>query len=352
MAAAEPKATFYELQAANRRNSALLIAGFLLLIAFLGFGLDYFFLGFDPAGSLDPAGGDSNGPGLPLPLATIGALVFGAFYAAQSWFFGASQVLASTSARAADPRIPEEKQYLNVVEEMAIAAGIPAPKAYVVPDADPNAFAVGRDPGHASIAVTEGLLASLDREELQGVVGHEMSHVRNLDIRAMTLVTALFGATTLLSDVARRGLYFGGSGSRGGSRRSGRDSSEGGGGAIVLVLFALWVLLAVLAPILSRLLAMAVSRSREYLADASAAELTRNPLGLAAALRKLAASHAPTRLITQGSAHLCITDPRGLRVNERDGSVADLFGTHPPIGKRIAILENMAGVVSATRLEG
>ncbi|MGH7724724.1 MAG: M48 family metalloprotease [Candidatus Eiseniibacteriota bacterium] len=356
MGSADQKSTFYELQAANRRNSALLIFGFLLLVAFLGFGLDYFFLGFSPPGLPGPSdfgdgsGGDGGGGGgLPIPIATIGALVFGAIYASQSWFFGASQVLASTSARPADPRIPDEKQYLNVVDEMAIAAGIPAPKAYVVPDPDPNAFAVGRDPAHASIAVTEGLLDALDREQLQGVIGHEMSHVRNLDIRAMTLVTALFGAATLLSDIARRGIYYGGSGSRG-SRRSSRDG--GGGGGLVLILFLLWVLVAVLAPIAARLLAMAVSRSREYLADASAAELTRNPLGLAAALRKIAAAHDPTKLINQGSAHLCITDPRGLRVNERSGSAADLFGTHPPIARRIAILENMAGVVGASAVEG
>jgi heat shock protein HtpX len=211
----------------------------------------------------------------------------------------------------------------------------------VLPDSDPNAFAVGRDPEHASIAVTKGLLQALDREELQGVVGHEMSHVRNLDIRAMTLVTALFGAAMLLSDVARRGLYWGGGRS---SRRDSRDS--GGGGGIMLVLFLLWMMLAVLAPFLGQLLVFAVSRSREYLADASGAELTRNPLGLASALRKIASAHEPTRVITQGTAHLCITDPRGMALNDKEGGVANLFGTHPPIGKRIAILEGMAGVIS------
>lgn len=320
----------------------LLVLGFLALVGFLGLGLDVFLIGYNPGGALDPAGRG----GLPIPIATLGALLFGAAHATQSWFFGASQVLGASQARPADPRIPGEKEFMNVVDEMAIAAGIVPPKAYVVPDDDPNAFAVGRDPAHSSIAVTEGLLASLNRDELQGVIGHEMSHVRNLDIRAMTLVTALFGAATLLSDVARRGLYYGGrSGSSRGSRRD--RNGGGGGGGIMLVLFVLWLLVAVLAPILARLLAMAVSRSREYLADASAAELTRNPLGLASALRKLAAAHEPTRLIHQGSAHLCITDPRGLKVNEREGEAANLFGTHPPIGKRIAILENMAGVVSS-----
>ena len=252
------RSTFYELQANNRRNSVLLVLLFLALVGALGLGLDVFFLGF----------GRGEG-GTPVPIATFFGLLFGGLYAMQGWFFGASQVLAASQARAVDLSIPEEKQFQNVVEEMAIAAGVPPPKAYVLPDSDPNAFAVGRDPEHASIAVTKGLLQALDREELQGVVGHEMSHVRNLDIRAMTLVTALFGAAMLLSDVARRGLYWGGGRS---SRRDSRDS--GGGGGLMLILFLLWMMLAVLAPLLGQLLVFAVSRSREYLADASGAELT------------------------------------------------------------------------------
>jgi heat shock protein HtpX len=330
---AKQRATFYELQAANRRNSILLIVVFIALVAALGLGLDVFFLGFDPTGR----------HGLAFPIATFAAIVFGSLYSLQGWYLGASQVLSASAARPANPAIPEEKQFLNVVEEMSIAAGVPPPKAYVVPDTDPNAFAVGRDPRHASIAVTAGLLTALDREELQGVISHEMSHVRNLDIRAMTLVTALFGAATLLSDVARRGLYWGGGGRS--SRRSSRDS--GGGGGVMLILFILWALLAVLAPLLGQLLVFAVSRSREYLADASGVELTRNPLGLASALRKIGSAHEPTTAINQGSAHLCITDPRGLRLNESEGGMANLLGTHPPIGKRISILESMAGMVGS-----
>ncbi len=329
---APQRATFYQLQAANRRNSVLLVLVFIALVGALGLGVDVFFLGFDPSGQR----------GLAFPIATFGAIAFGALFAMQGWYFGAAQVLSASSARPADPANPAEKQFLNVLEEMSIAAGIPPPKAFVVPDPDPNAFAVGRDPAHASIAVTEGLLATLDREELQGVIGHEMSHVRNLDIRAMTLVTALFGAATLLADVSRRGLYWGGGGRS--SRRSSGGSS-GGGGPIMLVFFVLWILLAILAPILGKLLVLAVSRSREYLADASGTELTRNPLGLASALRKIASAHEPTRLINQGSAHLCITDPRGMALNEQESGMANLFGTHPPIARRIQILESMAGVV-------
>jgi heat shock protein HtpX len=325
------KQTFYELEAKNRRNTVLLVIVFLAMLGALGFGFDWFFLHFDPTGQR----------GEPFPIATFAALAFGAIYAAQGYYFGASQVLGSASARPADPAVPAEKQFLNVVDEMAIAAGIPAPAAYVVPDPDPNAFAVGRDPAHASIAVTQGLLDALDREELQGVVSHEMSHVRNLDIRAMTLVTALFGAAMLLSDVSRRGLWWGGGRSRD------RDDRGGGGGGLGLIFFALWILLAVLAPILGQILVMAVSRSREYLADASGAELTRNPLGLASALKKIDGAPAPTQLISQGSAHLCIADPRGLAVNESEGGMANLFGTHPPIKKRIEILEAMAGMTAS-----
>jgi heat shock protein HtpX len=334
MVSIDQKQTFYELQAANRRNTVFLVVLFLVLLGALGAGFDYFYLGV----------GQEDGPAF--PVATFAALVFGAIYAAQGWFFGAQQVLASTSAREADPRNPAERQLLNVVEEMALAAGVVPPKTYVVPDEDPNAFAVGRDPQHASIAVTEGLLESLTREELQGVVGHEMSHVRNLDIRTMTLVTALFGAAVLLADMSRRGLYWGSRAGGGGGHR-GRSSDRGGGGGAIAILFVIWILLAILAPLLARLITMAISREREYLADASSAELTRNPLGLASALRKLVDAREPTRTIGQGSAHLCIVDPRGLKFNEVDGEVAEIFGTHPPMAKRIALLESMAGVVSS-----
>ena len=339
MADAHQRATFYELQAQNRLNSVLVLVVFLALVAFLGWGADTFLLGWSP-------GNEGFGA---LPFFTLFALAFGGLHATVSWFGGASEVLHATHAKPARPEDPLEKQFVNVVEEMAIASGLPVPKAYVVPDDDPNAFAVGRSPAHASIAVTRGLLEKLDREELQGVVGHEMAHVRNLDIRAMTLVTALFGAAVLLSDAARHGLRFGGG--RHSSRDSDSDGNSKGGGGIA-ILFLVWMLVAVLAPIIARMLAMAVSRSREYLADASAAELTRNPLGLASALRKIAAAHEPTHLISQGSAHLCITDPRGLRVNERDGAVADWLGTHPPIARRIALLEGMAGVLGGSPPDG
>jgi heat shock protein HtpX len=243
-------------------------------------------------------------------------------------------VLESVHAAPLDSADPKQRVFENVVEEMAIAGGLPKPAVYVIPDRDPNAFATGRGPEKSSIAVTAGLLDALNREELQAVVSHEMAHVKNYDIRLMTVVAALVGSVLLISDWGRRGIGWGG-----GRRRSSRS---GGGGALLLVFLVLWILSLVLAPIIARLVAMAVSREREYLADASGSELTRNPLALASALEKIDAAVAPTPSIKQGVAHLCIADPRGRAVNEREGSWAELFATHPPIAKRIALLREMA----------
>jgi heat shock protein HtpX len=329
--------SFYDLQALNRRKTALLIVGFVALFALVGLGLDYYFLGTEPF--------DFTGGAIPIPVATLLATGFAGLSALHGYYTGDRQVLTATRSRPADPRIAEEKQLINIVEEMSIAAGInPPPPVYVLPDPDPNAFAVGRDPRHASVAVTEGLLTALNREELQGVIGHELSHVRNLDIRTMTLVAALYGGLVLLSDFAQRGLRFGfGGGGRSGARRGG-NKSQGGGGAILLIL---WLALVILAPLLGRLLALAVSRSREYDADASAAELTRNPLGLASALRRIEQATEPTRSIGRGAAHLCIADPVGRAANQGEGAWSSFWGTHPPIGKRIATLESMAGVMGS-----
>jgi heat shock protein HtpX len=227
---------------------------------------------------------------------------------------------------------------VNVVAEMAIAAGLPMPRVHLIDDPDPNAFATGRGPDHASIAVTTGLLHAMDRDELQGVIAHEMAHVRNYDIRKMTIVAALLGAVLLLSDWAVRfRLGLPASRDSGGRRRAGGSAA----GPLALVLLGLWLLTVLLTPLIGQLLATAVSRRREYLADASGAELTRNPLGLANALRKLEAAGAPTARIHRGTAHLCIADPLGRAVNEREGWLANLFGTHPPIADRIARLEAM-----------
>jgi heat shock protein HtpX len=276
----------------------------------------------------------------------LAALGVGSVSALASYYNGDRAVLAATSARPIDEVVAgaddadklKLRQLDNVVDEMAIAAGIPRPRVYVVPDADPNAFATGRGPDRSSIAVTRGLLDTLDREELQGVVAHEMSHIRNLDIRVMTVVAALVGAIALLSDWARRGMMWGGGGSR--RRDGGRES--GGNSLLGIVFLVVWVVAIILAPFMAQMLAMMVSRRREYLADASGAELTRNPIGLAHALEKIEDAAAPTAAIKRGSAHLCIADPLGRRMNIKEGFWSDLFASHPPMAARIAALKAMA----------
>jgi heat shock protein HtpX len=320
----------FEQQKQNRRRTWLVMAVFVLFLVGLGAGFDLFVIG----------GGSSYAP--------IGSTLAALFGGGQAWWSlrrGDQAVLRSAKAVEVETRLASAeteddrlryRQFHNIVDEMAIASGLPRPRAYVVPDADPNAFATGRDPEHASIAVTEGLLRALNRDELQGVVAHEMGHVRNLDIRLMTVVAALVGAVLLLADWSGRALHFGG----GGSRRSSREKD--GGGGLALLFLIVWIAAMAVAPLVGRLLATAVSRRREYLADATAAELTRNPLGLASALEKIEAAAAPTPSVKRGSAHLCIADPLGHRLDARDGRWADLWATHPPMAKRIAALRAMA----------
>ena len=277
----------YEQQTSNRRKTWLIMVAFVVFLLILGLGFDAFYVG--------AAGGY-------VPIGSVAALGVGSVSALASYYNGDRAVLAATAARPIDEVAAgageadklKFRQLDNIVDEMAIAAGLPRPRVYVVPDADPNAFATGRGPEHASIAVTRGLLDTLDREELQGVVAHEMSHVRNLDIRVMTVVAALVGAIALLSDWARRGMMWGG-----GSRRrdSGRESgASGAGGVVAIVFLVIWLVAIMLAPLVAQMLAMMVSRRREYLADASGAELTRNPLGLAHALEKIeGAARRPRR---------------------------------------------------------
>lgn len=321
----------YEQQAANRRKTWIIMSGFILFLVFLGAGFDFIYMG---------------GAGGSVPVGSLLALTVGSFSSGISYFAGDRAVLLATAAQpvedvaAAAPADEKLKlqQLTNVVDEMAIASGLPRPRVYVVPDSDPNAFATGRGPGKSSIAVTRGLLDALDRDELQGVVAHEMSHIQNLDVRLMTIIAALVGTAGLLSEWARRGMMYGGS-SR---RRSSRDSDRGGSGVAGLIFFVIWIVAIVIAPIVAQALAMMVSRKREYLADASGAELTRNPMGLARALEKIESAAAPTQSINRGSAHLCIADPLGRTINLKEGFWADLFASHPPMPARIAALKAMA----------
>jgi heat shock protein HtpX len=303
----------------------VVFVGFLL---FLGYGFDRFYLG------------DGE---FVFPIGTLTALGVGSVSALISYYSGDRAVLLSTGALPIDRALAAEttedaafklRQLENVVEEMSIAAGLPKPKVYVVPDPDPNAFATGRDPEHASIAVTRGLLDAVTRDELQGVVAHELSHVRNLDIRLMTVIAAMVGTLALLSDWTGRGLRYG----SGGSSRRGRSKDKDGFGVILLII---WIIAMLLAPIIGQMLAMMVSRRREYLADASGAELTRNPLALARALEKIEHAHSPTASVKRGTAHLCIADPLGKTVGLRQGWVPDLLASHPPMPNRITALQQM-----------
>jgi heat shock protein HtpX len=309
----------YEQQSANKRNTLVVMVLFALFLGFLGWGFDVYFFRFGHGG-------------LGIPIATIAALCFGGWSAYWSLERGASTVLSSSEAIPVDDNDPKYQVLRDVVEEMSIASGLPKPRLFVIPDQDPNAFATGKDPEHACIAVTEGLIEKLNREELQGVIGHEMSHVRNYDIRMMTVVAALVGAVLLLSEAGVRTGRFGF-----GRKRS--SSSRSSGGSALLIL---WLAGLILAPVIARILAMAVWRQREYLADASGAELTRNPNALASALKKIDGAVEPTRAIKKGTASLCIADPLGSSINAKEGFFAELFGTHPPISKRIMLLHAMS----------
>ncbi|MGH7535931.1 MAG: M48 family metallopeptidase, partial [Gemmatimonadales bacterium] len=327
-------ANLFAQQEANRRRSTWLVIGFIVFFGWVGFGGD---LAFGLLTADAPPGEYHH----VVPIIGIVTTLIAGGICWYSWRHGPERVLWATGAwELIDPETPQHQQLVNVVDEMAIASGLPRPRVWVVPDEDPNAFATGRDAQSASIAVTEGLLRSLSRDELQGVVAHEMAHIRNLDVRLMTLLAGMVGAIALMSDGMGRML-------RGGVRAGGGSSGRRGGGKgsgnpLALVVLVLWLLSLIIAPIVSRLLAMSVSRKREYLADASSAQFTRNPMALASALEKLEAASEPTRSITRGAAHLCIVDPAPGLFSSREGFMADILASHPPIRQRIIRLTGMA----------
>jgi heat shock protein HtpX len=259
------------------------------------------------------------------------ALVVAIALSIGSYAYGDRVILASTRAR---PVTPDEQPRLhNIVEGLSIAAGIPKPRVYVVPEVAPNAFATGRNPEHASIAVTDGLLKTMSRVELEGVVGHELAHVVDRDILVGTVVATLAGAVILLSEFFTRTWWWGGIG--------GRRGSDRGGGGFEAIIFAVGIVLLILAPIFAQIIRFSVSRQREYLADAQGALLTRYPPGLASALRKIgAASGIPMHSANNATAHLWLNQPSRVE-GERMGSLERLFSTHPPIEERIWRLEEM-----------
>ena len=294
--------------AANRRNSWFLVLLFALLVIALGYVIG---LAWDAG----PAG---------LVFATVVAVVM----TLTAYFSGDKMLLAASGAKAIEKK--DAPQLWNVIEELSIAGGVPMPKVYVIQDSAPNAFATGRDPRHASVAITTGLLEKLSRDELQGVMAHELSHVKNLDIRFAMLAGVLVGVVALLSDWFVRSLWWGGP-----RRRRGR-SGDGGAGIILLVV---GLVFAILAPLFAKLLQLAISRQREYLADASAALLTRYPEGLASALEKIARDPDVLEVANRATQHLYIVNP----IKPFEARAKTLFSTHPPLEERVRRLRSMAG---------
>lgn len=303
-----PRVSMYEAQAQNRWRTVVLIALFTIVVVAVAFIIG------------DVLGGSASAGVAIVPFAILvsgGSALF-------SYFAGDRLVLAQSQARAVGEG--EEKVLRDVVETLALGLGIPTPALYVIEDPAPNAFATGRDPRHASVAVTRGLLQAMDRSELEGVIAHELSHVGNRDIRVMLLVTVLVGTVALLSDALMRSMWWGG--------RS-RDRDRGNAGAILLLV---GLVLAILTPIIATLIQLAVSRQREYLADASGAFLTRYPEGLANALRKIAADPHVLSVANKATASLYIANP----LKDHPFQFDHLFDTHPPIEERIKRLESMA----------
>ncbi len=303
------RGTFRDRIAVNRRNSLLLIAGFLGFVTVFGYVIGYAWLG-DPSRAL---------------FGLVLAFIVGTVSGLATYYGGDRMVLAAS--RAKEITHEDAPVLFNVVEEMAIASGSPMPKVYLIEDSAPNAFATGRDPEHASVAVTSGLLEKLNRDELQGVIAHEMSHVGNYDIRYAMLVGILVGTTVLISDFFLRGLWFGG----------GRGRQREGGGQIQLIMIVVAIIFAILAPLFARLLQLSISRQREYLADATAVQLTRNPKGLADALQKISGDQEVLEVANRATAHLYIANP----IKKFEKRARGLFSTHPPIEERIQILRSL-----------
>ncbi|HEX2625866.1 MAG TPA: zinc metalloprotease HtpX [Candidatus Limnocylindrales bacterium] len=310
----QTRQTFYAQQAENRRDSILLVLIVTVILAALGFAI-----GYGTTGYVEGAFG----------VTTI-AIVIAMLMSVGSYFAGDKLVLATSGAR----EVTQEQapQLLNVVQEMALSANLPMPKVYIIDDTAPNAFATGRDPKHASVAITTGLLQKLDREELQGVIGHELSHVRNYDIRFSLLVAVLVGSIALMADFFLRFTFWGGRGRGGGDR-------DRGGGGLQAIVFVIAIVLAIIAPFIARMVQLAVSRQREYLADSSSVELTRNPRGIEQALAKIAGDQEVLEVANRATQHLYFTNPIK-KFEERSSS---MFSTHPAIVDRINRLRQLSG---------
>jgi heat shock protein HtpX len=300
----------YEQIAANKRKTALLFVLAILLLAAVGYAL----------GLLANSG----------PAGLVIALIVAIVLSISSYAYGDRIVLAST--RAKEVTKEQAPRLHNIVEGLAIAAGVPKPRVWIVPEAAPNAFATGRDPQHSHVAVTQGLLDTMNRVELEGVIGHEMAHVVDRDILVGTVVATLVGAAVLLSEFFMRSWWWGGF--------RGRRGSDSGGGAASAAIFAFGFVLLILAPVFGQLIRLAVSRNREYLADAQGAMFTRYPPGLISALKKLQAAPTAMRSANNATAHLWLNQPSRIE-GEQMGTLEKLFSTHPPLADRIRRLEEM-----------
>jgi heat shock protein HtpX len=311
-------ATFRDLIAANKRNSAILVVLFVLFTALVALVLALaIVLYVNPSASTEASLWQS---------AIVGGIAAGVslLFSWFSYYNGDKMVLAVSGARPLEKK--DDPQLFNVVEEVAIAAGVPMPKVYLIQDSAPNAFATGRDPEHASMAITRGLRDKLNREELQGVIAHEMAHIQNFDIRLMLLLAVLIGVIVMLADFFWQILRFGP------RRRSSDDRGEGkGGNPLMAIVFVVAVILAIIAPILAQLIQLAVSRQREYLADATGVQLTRNPIGLARALQKIDSDPEVLETANRGTAHLYIANP----IKKFEARASSMFASHPPIKERI-----------------
>jgi heat shock protein HtpX len=302
----------WELIQANKRKSIFIFIGMGLLLILIGFVFGSFYAG-------------ENGGFI----GVFFALVLFSILSMVSYFAGSKILLAVSGAKEVTQDM--HPQLCNVVEEMRIAANLPnTPKIYIMADAAPNAFATGIKPENSAIAVTAGLLGSLNRDELQGVVAHEMSHIMNRDVMLMTFAGIMLGAITLMAEVFTRSLWFGG-----GSRYKSKSSDKGGQAQLIILVVA--IALAILGPIMAQLLYFAISRKREYLADASAVRLTRFPEGLASALEKISGSHLDLKTANKVTAPMYIINP----LKKKGMQISNLSSTHPPITERIKILRSM-----------
>ena len=294
--------TLYTDSAINKRKTWFLMTGFFVLVMLIGYAISWYFNS---------------------PIILIIAVVFSVFSSFVSYWWSDKIILSMSGATLIDH--DNGREIYHLVENLCISAGLPFPKIYIINDSAPNAFATGRDPEHAAIALTSGILAKLDKAELEGVIAHELSHIGNRDILISTVATVLVGTVILITDWSARSAFFG---------RRGNDRENGGLGLIIIIL------LAILAPISAQLLQLAVSRKREFLADASGALLTRYPEGLARALEKISADPDELEVANRATAHMYIVSPLKGTENKKTSWLASAFMTHPPVAERIKRLRD------------